>query len=172
MTLFSPEFWDLFGPWAASLFVMAGGLAYFMRRNKRLDDQRAKMDEERVSLERERDTARDKQNEALIASMRDSISLLARAVDRFEAFEREEIKTHGEIFSGMKALVDSQARIIETQSRLGETLARISDTQLQQKFLMRDIVRELREARADRREAAGLPPEKDGGFDPEMPNGT
>lgn len=166
----SQTLFDFFGPWAAALVVLVGMLTYFMRRNRRLDDLRAEAEKMKSDAERERELARDKQTESLIASMRDSINLLARAVDRFESFEREEIKTHGEIFSGMKALVDSQARIIDTQSRLSETLARVSDTQLQQKFLMRDMVRELREARRDRREALGLPPEEDNGGLPE-PNG-
>lgn len=158
------DFIELFGPWGASLAVLAVVVAFFMRKS-------AKADEERAENERIREESRNVQTKALVDSMRDSINLLARAVDRFEAFEREEIRTHTEIFSGMKHLVDSQARIIETQSRLTETMARISDTQLQQKYLLRDIVRELKEARRDRRKSLGLPEdETDGGL--QEPNGN
>jgi hypothetical protein len=159
------DFVQIFGPWGASLAVLATMMFFFMRRMTRADDSRRE-------IEKLREQARDEQSLALVQSMRDSLGLLTRAVDRFEAFEREEIRTHSELFAGMKGLIDSQNRIIETQSRLGETLARIADTQLQQKFLMRDIVKELKEARADRREQMGMPPEQNGGFDPELPNGS
>jgi hypothetical protein len=146
---------EFFGPWAVALVILVGVLTYFIRRDKSIEASRN-------ATEKSRDDSQDRQNEALIASVRDSISLLARAVDRFESFEREEAKSNNSLFIGMKNLVDAQARIIETQSRLTETLAKISDTQLQQKYLLKDIARDMRLAWAERRESLELTDAEDG----------